>query len=262
MLPSSIVFNTKLYLLNAFAVVLVGQRLRPKRRVTVTNRYVGTTPPSCLKKGGKRHNAEKSVSFCDLVQVMTYEDLKDSSSDETRAQDVNQQKPISAVWTPPSVKSKQEQLKTRFKLVVPPKQEETVTPKHRLSRSSTVSWLDMLEEEPVRRTVQPKPTPTQSDYQPTVEETRDFLFAAGHGDLERVKEFLNLSNKVNIRDEFGRTALMAAAESGMKDVVKFLVETYNANIEARDSTGRTAVMWAADLGQMDMVRMLRQYLSA
>ena len=201
------------------------------------------------------------MSFCDVVQVMTYEDLKDSSSDDTPVPTMNQQKPISAAWTPPSVRSKQQQLKTQFKLVVPPKKVETITPKHRLSQSSTVSWMDMFEQEPVKRTAPPEATP-KVDYQPTVKEIRDFILAAGYGDLQRVKDFLSRSSNVNVRDECGKTALIAAAETGMKNVVKFLVETHNANIEARDATGKTAVMWAASLGQMDMVKMLRQYLSA
>lgn len=58
--------------------------------------------------------------------------------------------------------------------------------------------------------------------------------------------------------EHGRTAPQAAAGGGHLDVVKFLIEEYEANVNqaAGIKYGRTALQAAAECGNLDIIKLL------
>jgi hypothetical protein len=69
--------------------------------------------------------------------------------------------------------------------------------------------------------------------------------AINQGNLARINELLSSGYDVNSRSawEGGRSALMLAAENGRTDAVKLLVER-GAEVDLRDQWGRTALMYA------------------
>lgn len=72
---------------------------------------------------------------------------------------------------------------------------------------------------------------------------------------EIVRLLLNRGADINAQDEWGRTALMIAADGGYADTVKLLLD-WEANVHLRDSNGNTALMRAAWKGHLDIVRAL------
>lgn len=60
---------------------------------------------------------------------------------------------------------------------------------------------------------------------------------------------------VEAKDKDGGTALMLAAESGHKAVMRLLLKK-GADVEAKHVTGRTALMWVANRGHEAVVRLL------
>ena len=60
----------------------------------------------------------------------------------------------------------------------------------------------------------------------------------------------------NIRDKWGMTEVMRAAEKGHGDIVQYLHQA-GADINTRSNDGLTAVMLAAEMGHRDIVRYLR-----
>lgn len=80
--------------------------------------------------------------------------------------------------------------------------------------------------------------------------------AAWGGDNETLINYLS-SGKVNVDDKniFGSNALMAASQTGNVDLVKLLVEKYNANVNVKNKYGRTALM-LADYSSYDIMKIL------
>lgn len=70
-----------------------------------------------------------------------------------------------------------------------------------------------------------------------------------------VRLLLKKRADVEAKDKDGGKALMLAAESGHKAVMRPLLKK-GANVEAKDATGRTALMWVANRGHEAMVRLL------
>lgn len=87
------------------------------------------------------------------------------------------------------------------------------------------------------------------------------LFTAVGGDDIRVVElFLRLGVNKDQSDEHGSTALMWAAQDGLKDIVTLLLGV-GANACARTSSGQTALMRAVRSGEREIAGMLLQHLS-
>ena len=62
---------------------------------------------------------------------------------------------------------------------------------------------------------------------------------------------------LNVKGQFGFTALMEACKHGHKDVVQLLLDNSDKNIDlnARNHWGRTAIMWACRNGHKDVVQL-------
>ena len=67
--------------------------------------------------------------------------------------------------------------------------------------------------------------------------------AAESGDISEVKNLLAREADVNVKGEFGGTALHWAADHGFAEIVQLLLDS-GADIKATDNTGRTALHWA------------------
>jgi ankyrin repeat protein len=72
---------------------------------------------------------------------------------------------------------------------------------------------------------------------------------------EIVRLLLNRGADINAQDEWGRTALMIAADGGYLETVKLLLD-WEANVHLRDSNGNKALMRAAWKGHLEIVRSL------
>ena len=117
----------------------------------------------------------------------------------------------------------------------------------------------------------------------------DFLKAAESGDVQKVQALLDQDAEVNLRDNFGdtaltlasrnghigvvqallakdaemdlkqtryeETALIMASRNGHIDVVQALLEK-GANVDLRDNGGNTALIWASEKGRTEVVKLL------
>lgn len=61
---------------------------------------------------------------------------------------------------------------------------------------------------------------------------------------------------VDARDRDGRTPQLWAARNGHEAVVKLLLETGKADVDAWDRSGRTPLSWAAKYGHEAVVKLL------
>lgn len=84
-----------------------------------------------------------------------------------------------------------------------------------------------------------------------------FIAAAGDGDLDKVKKYLDQVETVDVRDWDKLTALIPASTGGHLDVVKFLLEN-GADVNASDKDGITALMEASVMGHVHVVEYLIQ----
>jgi ankyrin repeat protein len=88
-----------------------------------------------------------------------------------------------------------------------------------------------------------------------------FFRAAAKGDVARLQTLLGAGQKVDVRDETGRTALMSAAECGRLDAARVLLGSgadATASVSDRDSVwfGCNAVIFAAQRGIAELVELL------
>lgn len=84
----------------------------------------------------------------------------------------------------------------------------------------------------------------------------DLWNSAISGDLERVKYLLDNGTAVDAEDADKRTALHWAAANGRIELVEFLVNEKNANINHADEDKWTPLMSAASAGHADVVNFL------
>jgi len=86
-----------------------------------------------------------------------------------------------------------------------------------------------------------------------------FFKAAEKGD-EKAVELLLESGRVavNVKDEYGWTALMLASRNGHKEVVKLLLKK-GADVNAKNKGGWTALMLATLYGHKEIVEILKSY---
>jgi ankyrin repeat protein len=78
----------------------------------------------------------------------------------------------------------------------------------------------------------------------------------GNADIDVIQHLINNGADVNIRDNFGYTALIWASRFGHIDIVRLLIDA-GADVNARNDGGRTALMYASDCGYLDIVELLR-----
>jgi ankyrin repeat protein len=86
---------------------------------------------------------------------------------------------------------------------------------------------------------------------------RDFLKAAGSGDLSAVSKMIEQGIDLNLHEEEGlaRTALMKACRHGHIGIVRLLIEN-GARSDEQDASGDTALSYAACNGYMAIVKLL------
>ena len=70
-----------------------------------------------------------------------------------------------------------------------------------------------------------------------------------------VRLLLERGTDINAQDEWGRSALMIAADAGYLETVKLLLD-WEANVHLKDLRGYTALMRAAWKGHLDIVTAL------
>ncbi|CAK9135821.1 unnamed protein product [Ilex paraguariensis] len=81
------------------------------------------------------------------------------------------------------------------------------------------------------------------------------LHAARRGELNHLESLLEKDASVNYCDQYGLTALHAAAIKGHKETVMMLVE-FGADMESRDGEGHTPLHLAVEGGNVDTVEVL------
>ncbi len=74
-------------------------------------------------------------------------------------------------------------------------------------------------------------------------------------DFKYIQNLLDVGCPIDIRDEWGHTALHYAARDGKLDIVELLL-SLGAEVEAMDGFGRTALHMAAMWGQIEVVKFL------
>ncbi len=81
-----------------------------------------------------------------------------------------------------------------------------------------------------------------------------FHEAVENEDIELVKKFIFQGQDIEIRDEYGRTALHIVVRN-RSDMLNFLLDQ-GASIEAADNHGYTLILLAASLDQKNTVKLL------
>jgi len=91
-----------------------------------------------------------------------------------------------------------------------------------------------------------------------VEEDPLLIYTVKYGPARLVAVLMERGADVDIRGEYGETALMAAAENGKLDLVRLLVEA-GADVNAQHEGGWTALAWAEAEGHTEVVEYLREH---
>ena len=82
------------------------------------------------------------------------------------------------------------------------------------------------------------------------------LWAARHGNLATARKSIQEGAKLGLTDSRGMTPLCRAALSRYDELVKLLLDTGQANINAKDNSGRTPFSYAANYGHEAVVKLL------
>ncbi len=85
-----------------------------------------------------------------------------------------------------------------------------------------------------------------------------FLNAARSGQIETVRRCVMAGINPNVRNEFGRTALIAAAQQGNTEVVKYLL-SLDVDIFAKDDLRLDAFQVATETGHEDILSLLQEH---
>jgi hypothetical protein len=111
------------------------------------------------------------------------------------------------------------------------------------------SFTYSVYDDPCRKTVYFSPKFVDPD------ETELMRVAEAH-DLERVRKLLADVGKVNLQDQYGRTALLHATASPHSAAMVAALLSAGADVNIPDSRGTTALMNASQLGEVDTAKML------
>jgi hypothetical protein len=85
---------------------------------------------------------------------------------------------------------------------------------------------------------------------------KSFVERAGKGDIIPLKLFLNAGMNPNVKEDyFGHTALIAGAEGGHIEIVKFLISK-GADLNLKSKTGDTALICAIRKANIDIATLL------
>lgn len=85
----------------------------------------------------------------------------------------------------------------------------------------------------------------------------DILNAIKNQDRNKIYSIIKNNNDLNFKDSKGRTPLMWAVSSGLKDVVRFLIDKdKRLDLDCKDHKGRTALIRAVKMGDAEMVKIL------
>jgi ankyrin repeat protein len=79
----------------------------------------------------------------------------------------------------------------------------------------------------------------------------------GNADIDVIQHLINNGADVNIRDNFGYTALIWASFYGHIDIVRLLIDA-GADVNASANDGWTALAWAEWNNNTDIVELLRK----
>jgi ankyrin repeat protein len=93
---------------------------------------------------------------------------------------------------------------------------------------------------------------------PPSELGKKLLMASFKGDADGVKKMLELGAGVNVRNEFGQTPLIIAAQQGHRETTKILINS-GADVKAKDNNGKSAWWWAASFKKMEVKELLEKY---
>ena len=125
-------------------------------------------------------------------------------------------------------------------------QQETDPPDH-VSRT-----FELIEKSKIPiQFVEPHPfvNPPPDEYVPSV------IHAAFHGDLPWLRELVERGVNLDVRDRFGQSGLMMAANANQLDSVKVLLDAH-APVNVTDDEGNTPIMFASQQGSEEIVQLL------
>ncbi|RAH64635.1 ankyrin repeat domain-containing protein [Aspergillus aculeatinus CBS 121060] len=80
--------------------------------------------------------------------------------------------------------------------------------------------------------------------------------AAKDGHVGVARLLLAAGASPDVKDTFGQTPLVKAAQAGWKEVVQLLLATDGVDRNSQDAEGRTPLSWAAENGFVDVVKVL------
>lgn len=78
--------------------------------------------------------------------------------------------------------------------------------------------------------------------------------------IDELKQLVKLGMDLEQTDEYGRTALLKAAEKGELEIVEYLAD-HGADTDVRDCSGMTALIYAAWFGQLSVVQYLVEHVA-
>ncbi len=85
--------------------------------------------------------------------------------------------------------------------------------------------------------------------------TSELTEAAYNKDTLKVKILISNNLDVNVKSNYGMTALMYEVTNKQTDIIKLLIE-YGADVNAKSNSGKTALMIGAEVGSKEIVKLL------
>ena len=89
----------------------------------------------------------------------------------------------------------------------------------------------------------------------SAEQSASLFEAAAKNNALDAQRFINEGIDVNAKGDYGKTALMYAAECNSVDVAKLLIKA-KADVNAKDIEGKTALMYTAEYNSADVAELL------
>ena len=87
---------------------------------------------------------------------------------------------------------------------------------------------------------------------------QDFFRAITDNNVEAAKFYIRLGADVNVKNNYGYTALMYASWNGYTEIVKLLLAT-SVDVNVKDMANQTALMIASWNGHTELVTLLKQH---